>query len=91
MTGTRCGLVGMATRPWEILNSIVRRPCFLLASRDGHPSSSSILVTLACRSQLLTVKRAALRWTISSLLMLFAVCGSHTDDAYSNVGLTRVL
>ena len=36
-------------------------------------------------------KRAALRWTISSLSMLRRVCGSHTHEAYAIIGLVRDL
>ena len=59
-----------------------------------HPSSCIIRVTLACLSKLLTVQRAALFsnfWICSIWFIGLSVCGSHTAEAYSSCGLTRVL
>ena len=67
-----------------------RRASARLCSNVRHPRSWTILVALACQSQLLTVQRAALRWTCSIWEVLTLVWGCHTAEAYSS-GLTRVL
>ena len=38
-----------------------------------------------------STNRAARLWTASNLSMLFWVYGSHTDEAYSSMGLTKAL
>ena len=54
-------------------------------------SISVILTILSFRSKRFRTQRAALLWTISTVLVFLAVYGSHTDEQYSRVGRTRAL
>jgi hypothetical protein len=58
----------------------------LLSCNCGHLSSVSMFVTELVLWNLLQVYLAALRWAISSLLMLDLVWGSQTQLLYSNFG-----
>ena len=82
---------GIATSPLVILYIITSLEIFLRSWRVIHPSFWSSAVTLACLSHTLVVYRAARLCTISSRLILWAVCGSHMVAAYSRVGRTSVL
>ena len=62
-----------------------------LCSNVRHPNACRVLNTLACLSKLLVVQRAAFRWTCSIWEIRSFVCGSHTAEAYSSCGLTKVL
>jgi hypothetical protein len=64
----------------------MRRVLVLLSCICGHLSSVSMFVTELVLWNLLQVYLAALRWTISSLLMLDLVWGSQTQLLYSNFG-----
>jgi hypothetical protein len=64
----------------------MRRVLVLLSCICGHLSSVSMFVTELMLWNLLQVYLAALRWTISSLLMLDLVWGSQTQLLYSNFG-----
>ena len=81
----------MSSRSKRILNSMARRHCLRLFSRDCHWSSFSIAVTLDLWSWLPVTYLALLHWTCSSFLMFRWVCGSHAAEAYSMMGLTYVL
>ena len=64
----------------------MRRVLVLLSCNCGHLSSVSMFVTELVLWNLLQVYLAALRWTISSLLILDLVWGSQTQLLYSNFG-----
>jgi hypothetical protein len=79
-----------ATLSWEILYIITRRASLRRSSRLHHfrCSMSPTFDVLRC---LLVTYLAALRWTISILLMSDLRWGSHTKQAYSTDGLTNDL
>ena len=64
----------------------MRRVLVLLNCNCGHLSSVSMFVTELVLWNLFQVYLAALRWTISSLLMLDLVRGSQTQLLHSNFG-----
>ena len=63
--------------------------CFLRSSKVVHSSCSIMLLTDEVLWYRLVTHRAALLWTISNRWMSFCWYGSHTELAYSRVGLTR--
>ena len=67
----------------SILWSIDCQASFLPGCREGQPRRQSIAVTLHL---LWRTNLAAVRCTFSSMSMLFLVCGSHTEQAYSQYG-----
>ena len=69
----------------------MRRVLVLLSCNCGHLSSVGMFVTELVLWNLLQVYLAALRWTISSLLMLDLVRGSQTQLLYSNFGSIKDL
>ena len=84
-------LMGHWTSPLQILYITPRREVFLRCSKDSHPSESSMRFTLEVLWYRFSTNRAARLWTASNLLMLFWVYGSHTDEAYSSMGVTKAL
>ena len=64
----------------------MRRVLVLLNCNCGHLSSVSMFVTELVLWNLFQVYLAALRWTISSFLVLDLVLWSQTQLLYSNVG-----
>ena len=83
--------MGHWTSPLQILYITPRREIFLRGFKDGHPSESSMRFTLEVLWYRFSTNRAAHLWTASNLSMLFWVYGSHTDEAYSSMGLTKAL
>ena len=71
-----------------ILNSIVSLLCLRRCSSVGQPRVFSICSTLELLWWRFRQKRAARLWIISTFLVLLAVYGSQTVDAYSEIGLT---
>ena len=78
-----------ANLSWEILYIITRRASLRRSSRLRHLSCCSMSPTLDVLRCLLVIYLAALRCTISILLMSDLRWGSHTEQAYSSDGLTN--
>ena len=68
---------------------ISNRLCFLRSCKIVHSSCSIMLLSDEVLWYRLVTYRAALLWTISNRWMSFCWYGSHTELAYSRVGLTR--
>jgi hypothetical protein len=68
---------------------ISNRLCFLRSCKVVHSSCSIMLLTDEVLWYRLVTYRAALLWTISNRWMSFCWYGSHSELAYSWVGLTR--
>ena len=79
------------TAPQWILWKRSKEDWSLLASRDGHSSSSSISPTLLVFRHLLQVQRAAVLWTFSIWLIWSIKWGLQMGAAYSSLGRTKVL
>ena len=77
---------GIATDWFAILNSMVRRCCFLLCSSCCHPSffSRAVGLTSCCLQDLLNTSLAALLFTLSRMLMSSLVWGSYPVLLYSS-------
>ena len=86
--GWRYASAGIAIRPLTILYIMVALASVLRLSRVAHPRDCNMAVTLQRRLKLLQTNLAALLWTISIFVMVW---GSHTVEAYSMIGLTKVL
>ena len=84
-------MMGHWTSPLQILCITPRREMFLRCSKDGHPSESSMRFTLEVLWYRFSTNRAARLWSASNLSMLFWVYGSHADEAYSSMSLTKAL
>ena len=84
-------IMGHWTSPLYILYITPRREVFLRCSKDVHPSESSMRFTLEVLWYRFSTNRAARLWAASNLSMPFWVYGSHTDEAYSSMGLTKAL
>ena len=82
-------MMGHWTSPLQILYITPRREVFLRCTKDGHPSESSMRITLEVLLYRFSTNWAARLWTASNLSMLFWVYRSHTDEAYSSMGLTK--
>ena len=77
------------TEPCRTLSSLAFH---LRCSNDSHCSLRSISVTELVLWYLRETKRAARRWTISTLCVYFLMrYGSHTGEQYSSMGLTSPL
>ena len=83
--------MGHWTSPLQILYITPRCEIFLRCSKDGHQSESSMRFTLEVLWYRFSTNRAACLWTSSNLSVLFWVYGSHTDEAYLSMGLTKAL
>ena len=81
----------MSIKLLKILYIIVSRNFFRLVSSVSNFRSPSMKITLLVFLERFVTYLAALRWTISILLMASFVCGLHTDEQYSIVGRTKVL
>ena len=62
-----------------------------LLSSVFHFRAESISVTLSLGLKRFKTQRAALLWTISTMLIFLALYGSHTVEQYSRVGRTEAL
>ena len=80
-----------ATLLWEILYIMTRRASLRRSSGLCHLRCCSMSLTRDVFGCLLVTYLAALRWTISILLMSDLWRGSHTEQAYSSDGLTNYL
>ena len=89
--GERLSLLLIATFSWEILYILTRHASLRRSSRLRHSRCCSMSPTLDVLCCLLVTYLAALRWTISILLMSDLRWGSHTEQAYSSDGLTNDL
>ena len=89
--GTSLSPLSNATLSLTILYNIPSLASFLLSWSDFHSSVASMLSTLERLPKRLLTYLAPLRWTISSCWMSFWWYGSQTVEAYSSVGLTKVL
>ena len=87
----RCGGGLAATKLFVILWSIINRALRLLVLSSGHFKSLSISVTELWLLFLFVTNRAARRCTFSICWIWVSQCGSHTDEAYSNLGRTIAL
>ena len=68
---------------------ISNRLCFLRSCKVAHSSCSIMLLTDKVLWYRLVTYRAALLWTISNRWISFCWYESHTELAYSRVGLTK--
>ena len=91
VTGVMCWGNLMWTIPWWILWSISawnrRRLCCNAFQRRVF----NMLVTLDSLRKSRITNRAACRWIFSTICTFLSVHGFHTQDAYSNCGLTNWL
>ena len=81
----------MFTSPFATVYSRVNLAFFLLSSSVGHCSLWNIVSTNEVLCYLFVTNLADLLCIISSLFMSFCRWGSHTELAYSNVGLTNAV
>ena len=89
--GESLWLLLTATLSWEILYIMTRRASLRRSSRLRHARCCSMSPTLDVLRWLLVTYLAALRWTISMVLMSDLRWGSHTEQAYSRDDLTNDL
>jgi len=80
--------VGIAMRPWTILNMVVSRWLFRRCSRVGHCRFPSITDTLLCCLWSPNTNLAALRLTLFTLSISLWRWESQTALLYSRVDLT---
>ena len=90
-SGESKSLLLTATLSWEILYIMTKCASLRRSSRLCHSRCCSMSPTLDVLRCLLVTYLAALRWTISILLMSDLRWGSHTEEAYSSDGLTNDL
>jgi hypothetical protein len=86
-----CHFFLTAILSWGILYIMTSRASLHRSSRLCHLRCCSMSLTLDVFRCLLVTYLAALRWTISILLMSDLRWGSHTEQAYSSDGLTNYL
>jgi hypothetical protein len=89
--GESLSLLLTATLSWEILYIMTRRGSLGRSSRLRHLRCCNMSPKLDVFRCLLVTYLAALRWTISILVMSDSRRGSHTEQAYPSNGLTNDL